>query len=122
VTGPVRDEVLRLDDRRYEAMLAGDVAALGQLLSERLVYTHTDARVDTKQGYLAFVGARPYARIDHAVEHVIADEQVVLIRGTMEATVQRDGIARELRNATLVAWVNEGGTWRLAASQPTPIP
>lgn len=41
-------EIKTLEDRRYKAMLNNDVATLDQLLSDKLVYTHSNGQRDTK--------------------------------------------------------------------------
>ena len=42
----VFDEIKALEDRRYRAMLAGDAAALDDLCSGDLIYTHSKADRD----------------------------------------------------------------------------
>ena len=44
--------VIDLDRRRMEAMARKDVAALNELISDDLVYTHSSARLDTKQSLI----------------------------------------------------------------------
>jgi hypothetical protein len=44
----VIDEIKALEDRRYRAMLAGDAAALDDLCSGDLIYTHSKADYDDK--------------------------------------------------------------------------
>ena len=41
--------IIDLDKKRMNAMEAKDIATLNALLSDTLVYTHSSARVDTKQ-------------------------------------------------------------------------
>jgi hypothetical protein len=45
-------EIKALEDRRYDAMLGNDLATLDRLLSEQLVYTHSNGQRDTKNAYL----------------------------------------------------------------------
>ncbi|UDY23406.1 nuclear transport factor 2 family protein [Nocardioides sp. Kera G14] len=117
----VEAEIRALEDRRFRAMLDGDVETLRELLSERLMYTHTDGRVDTKESYLAtLAGGGPYVEIDHPVRELVADDHVALVSGAMVATLDKGGVVSRLDNATLSVWLNEEGTWRYAAFQPTP--
>ena len=46
-------EIKALGDRRYRAMLAGDVAVLDELCSDDLIYTHSKADYDDKRSYLS---------------------------------------------------------------------
>ena len=43
------DEVKALEDLHYQAMLAGDTAALDELCSDDLIYTHSKADHDDKR-------------------------------------------------------------------------
>ena len=45
-------ELKALEDRRYSAMLAGDMAVLDELCSDDLIYTHSKADYDDKRSYL----------------------------------------------------------------------
>ena len=45
-------EIKALEDRRYSAMLAGDMAVLDELCSDDLIYTHSKADHDDKRSYL----------------------------------------------------------------------
>jgi len=47
-TGSVADQIHALEVERYAAMIAGDVEALGRLLSDRLVYSHSTGDHDSK--------------------------------------------------------------------------
>jgi hypothetical protein len=38
-----REEIKALEDKRYRAMIAGDVAVLDDLCSDDLIYTHSKA-------------------------------------------------------------------------------
>jgi ketosteroid isomerase-like protein len=42
-------DVIKLEERRYAAMLAGDVAALREIFAEDAVYTHSNGIADDKQ-------------------------------------------------------------------------
>jgi len=46
----VAGQIRELEARRYQAMTDGDAATLDGLLSADLVYTHSNADVDTKRG------------------------------------------------------------------------
>ena len=44
--------VIDLDKKRMTAMAQKDIATLSTLLSDDLVYTHSSARLDTKQSLI----------------------------------------------------------------------
>ena len=45
-------KVIDLDKQRMDAMAKKDLAALNKLISDDLVYTHSSARLDTKQSLI----------------------------------------------------------------------
>lgn len=116
--------ILDLEDRRYEAMLSGDVAQLSELCSARLSYTHSRGERDDKKSYLEKVAAGffVYHEIAHPADNVILAGDAALVTGRMTARVSVSGAVRHIDNSYLAAWLREdGGAWRLVAYQPTPI-
>ena len=121
----MQDEIRAQEARRYAAMRDGDLEALDRLLSERLVYAHSNATTDTKASYLDTLrdGSLRYLRVEFETHQVLeagADAAVAL--GTMSARVFRYGGEREIGGMTCAVWNREGGEWRLLAYQPTAIP
>lgn len=116
--------IAQLEERRYEAMRRADLAALGELLSEDLVYTHSNAARDDKASYLEKVGAKffDYHRIDHEDQHIKVRGSVALVMGVMKADVSLNGTAKSLNNRYLAVWLLEDAGWRFAAYAPTPVP
>src|SRR5215467_3298937 len=45
-------KIIDLDKKRMEAMAKKDIATLNALISDDLVYTHSTARLDTKQSLI----------------------------------------------------------------------
>ena len=48
-----QQEILRLEDFRFKAMVRGDLLALDKVLSEDLTYTHTTGALDSKAQLIA---------------------------------------------------------------------
>ena len=113
----------QLEERRYEAMRRADLAALGELLSEELVYTHSNAARDDKASYLEKVRAKffDYHRIDHEDQDIKVRGDVALVTGVMKADVSLNGTPKSLNNRYLAVWLREGAGSRFAAYAPTPI-
>src|SRR5437867_5217748 len=62
-TTGVEAEVLRADDRRFEAMKKGDWAALDAALADDLIYVHSTARQESKAEHIANLrGGKPHYR------------------------------------------------------------
>ena len=110
-----------LEDRRYAAMISGDVATLDILLSGQAVYTHSLGDRDTKVEYLGKVAAKyfTYHQIDRPEENILIEGDTAVVVGRMTARVDVDGSERLLDNRSLAVWSRTGGVWRLLAYQPT---
>lgn len=119
-----RSQIDDLEDRRYTAMVDGDLTVLGDLLSDDVIYTHSNASVDTKASYLDRLrsGDLVYHSLEHTTDGVVSRPGVVIIGGTMSGSIHLHGVAKSLNSRVVAVWVAEDGRWRLAAFQPTPVP
>lgn len=118
------EEVLRLDDKRYDAMRLHDVGALAELLHEACIYTHSNAACDDRTAYLRKVsdGTYKYRSIVPSERRVTIVGDTAVIHGRMTARADVEGKLREIDNFAAAVWVVEAGRWRLLAYQPTVIP
>ena len=118
-----REEVKALENKRYRAMIAGDVAVLDDLCSDDLIYTHSKADYDDKQSYLHKVGTRyfTYLEITHPADRILVVNGAALVTGRMTAKVLVAGTIVQVDNRYLAVWVREQGAWKFVAYQPTPI-
>jgi ketosteroid isomerase-like protein len=117
-------QISDLEDRRYTAMVDADLDTLDDLLSDDVIYTHSDASVDTKASYLDTLraGSLVYLTLEHTTDLVLIRPGVAVVAGTMSGSIRRNGAAKTLNSRAVAVWVSEDGRWRLAAFQPTPIP
>jgi ketosteroid isomerase-like protein len=120
----VAGQISALEARRYEAVTAGDLAALDELLAADLVYTHSDASADSKQSYLEKLAAGyfKYGPISHPEHSILVHGDCALVFGDMRGEVQIAGQVRVLNSRSLAVWVRENGNWALLAFQPTKYP
>lgn len=125
---PTDRAILEWEQRRREALLAGDTTALEGLLSDALVYVHSTAVRDTKDSYLRKIrdGVLRYLSLEFSELQAQGSEGVALVTGRMRATVLKDGREKQVASVFLTVWVPEpygvGSTWRLRAHQGTPLP
>src|SRR5258708_2183825 len=115
------DEIRGLERQRSDAMIRADRAALESLFDDELVWTHSSARVDSKQGFIDTVlsGAVRYLKIE-------ISDQVVRIHGTLAVTTGLaamrallKGEERDLFNRYTAVWSKRSGNWRMVAWQST---
>ena len=120
----VAGQISALEARRYEAVTAGDVAALDELFAADLVYTHSDASADSKQSYLEKLanGHFKYGPMSHPEHSIVVHGDCALVFGDMRGEVQIGGQVRVLNSRSLAVWVREDGHWALLAFQPTKYP
>lgn len=116
--------IARLEDARYQAMIARDLDALGRLLSDRLTYTHSTAQTESKAEYLASVakGVFKYRDIKISERAIREVGGTVLVTGRITIDILIDGQPKLLQSRFLNVWAEEGGDWRMIAWQSTPIP
>ena len=117
-------ELLRLEARRCDAMIAADVDALDTLLSDRLTWTHASARQDTKASFLAGLraGGTRYLEMKRSDEQVRVHGEVAVVTGLVEMRASIKGEERELRNRYTNVWVKVDSSWRMVAWQSTAVP
>jgi ketosteroid isomerase-like protein len=120
----VAEQIRALEARRYQAVTAGDVAALDELFAADLVYTHSDASADSKQSYLEKLAAGhfEYGPISHPETSIVVHGDCALVFGDMRGEVRIAGQLRVLNSRSLAVWGREQGSWVLLAFQPTKYP
>jgi len=117
-------DVLRADDRRFEAMRRGDWAALDAALSEDLTYVHSTARLESKAEHIANLRAgKPHYRgIAPRERRARVHGGIGLVHGVSEMHVERDGKEQRFTVRYLAVYLKAGEHWRLIAWQSTRQP
>jgi hypothetical protein len=121
-------EVRGIEQIRFDAMLAGDLNTIADLLDTRLIYVHSSGLADTRDSYLAALAKTEYTY--HSVE--VTKENAAIVEGdfviinrdlSVSMTVRSTGktVSRQI-NATST-WVRNAArnTWLLLASHSTNI-
>ena len=105
-------------------MLQGDTETLGELLSERLVYTHSGGAKDSRQSYLQKLtsGALRYDMLEFLAPHARLIGPVGLVAASMKASVSGTGGERKINSTYLAVWAYEDSGWKLEFIQSTPLP
>jgi hypothetical protein len=116
-------DVIKLEERRYAAMLAGDVAALREIFAEDAVYTHSNGIADDKQAYLKALtsGEFIYRTIERFDEQVKILDRGALVTGRIRLLVDFKAGPKVLESRFLSLWVQNGERWQHLAWQSTPL-
>ncbi|MGH3278743.1 MAG: nuclear transport factor 2 family protein [Trebonia sp.] len=120
----VAKQISELEAKRYQAMTDGDVGTLAGMFSADLVYTHSDASSDSKQGYLDKLasGHFDYGVMEHPEHSIVVHGNCALVFGDMRGEVRISGQPRMLNSKCLAVWVRDHENWVLLAFQPTKYP
>jgi hypothetical protein len=121
---PTPQESLALLDTQWNQFrLSGDVDALGKLLADDWLLTHSDGRVQTKQDYLTelSLGARR--------NQAIANEDLAfrfyaglgVVTGVSVQSGVSNGLAWQGRFRFTRVWVRRGDAWQMVASHSSRI-
>lgn len=114
-------DVLRADDRRFEAMRRGDWAALDAALADDMTYVHSTARLESKAEHVANLRAgRPHYRgIAPRERRARVHGGIGVVNGVSEMHVERDGKEQRFTVRYLAVYAKAGEQWRMIAWQST---
>ena len=117
-------KVIDLDRQRMSAMAQKDIAALNKLIADDLVYTHSSARLDTKE---SLIGAMESGRTVYTAvvpSDVKAQDlgDTVVLTGNARISVNSGANAMNFGVRFTDVWVNKSGQWQMVAWQSTRTP
>lgn len=116
--------IRELEDRRYDAIVRGDVDTFVALAHPDLVYIHSSATVDTLDSYREKLdsGFYVYHRVEHPISRVVIAGDTAYVLGEMHADITAGGAPKSMVNAALAVWVRTDDGWRLLSYQATVKP
>ena len=116
--------VIDLDKKRMLAMATKDIATLDALLADDLVYTHSSARLDTKQSLIANMksGATVYSLVDPSEVRAQDVGDAVILTGVARIKVSSNGNDLDFRVRFTDAYAKRTGRWQMVAWQSTRLP
>jgi ketosteroid isomerase-like protein len=112
--------VLRADAARLAAMMAGDGAALSRLMSDELVFVHSDGRTESKAAYVKNMTAGDTAYTNaktSELQTLKPSADVVVLIGVQDMRKKLGDTWTDIHLRFLSVWRNENGTWRMFAWQ-----
>ena len=117
-------KIIELDRQRMDAMSRKDIAALNSLLSDELVYTHSSARLDTKQSLIGAMesGATVYTSVEPSDVKAADFGNVVVLTGSARIHVTSQGKPNAFSVRFTDVYVEKNRQWQMVAWQSTRIP
>ena len=116
--------IIALDKERMQAMMDKDIAKLNNLLCKDLIYTHSSARLDTKQSLIGGMESGTSVYVSVEPSDVVAQDlgDVVVLTGRAQINVTANGTPNEFAVRFTDVYQNQNGTWRMVAWQSTKFP
>lgn len=113
-------DIEALQERWRAAMAAGDASTLASLYSDDLIYVHSDARIESKEAFLAPIvaGKMRLALSPCDTPRIRSYEESAVVSACYEI----QGTKASSRHLFLTVWADQAGTWRIVTQQTTRVP
>ncbi len=117
-------KIIALDKQRMEAMCRRDIPALNALLADDLVYTHSSARLDSKQSLIKGMesGTTVYTSVEPSDVKAQDFGDTVVLTGAARIQVTTNGRPIQFGVRFTDIYVNKNGQWQMVAWQSTRLP
>ena len=116
--------IIELDKRRMTAMAQKDIATLNELIADDLVYTHSTARLDTKQSLIGNMESGSTVYTSVVPSDVKAQDlgDTVVLTGSCRISVNAGGRPNSFGVRFTDVYANRGGRWQMVTWQSTRLP
>ena len=116
--------VIDLDKKRMTAMAQKDITTLNRVLSDDLIYTHSSARLDTKQSLIGNMesGSAVYTAVEPSDVKAQDLGDTVVLTGSCRISVMSQGRPNSFSVRFTDVYANKGGQWQMVAWQSTRLP
>jgi len=117
-------KVIDLDRQRMEAMAKKDLSKLNELIADDLIYTHSSARLDTKQSLIGNMESGSTVYTSVVPSDVKAQDlgDTVVLTGSCKISVMSGGKPNSFGVRFTDVWANKGGRWQMVTWQSTRTP
>ena len=117
-------KIIDLDRHRMTAMAQKDIAKLNSVLSDDLVYTHSSARIDTKQSLIGAMesGTTVYTAVEPFDVKAQDLGDAVVLTGSARISVMSNGKPNAFSVRFTDVYANKGGQWQMVTWQSTRLP
>jgi len=124
MSDPRAAEILRLDEARRAALIAGDLATLDRLLADDLVHVHGTGLPDGKAHYFQDLRETfEFVEIRRGETEVRLYGEAAVVTGPMvhKVRLRADGSMVEMAAYGIQIWECRAPGWQLVFYQATPV-
>ena len=116
--------IIELDRKRMTAMAEQDIATLSEVLADDLIYTHSSARLDTKQSLIGNMqsGSTVYNAVEASDVKAQDLGSAVVLTGIARIRVTSGGKPNAFAVRFTDVYANRGGKWQMVTWQSTKLP
>src|SRR5882757_3590660 len=116
--------IIDLDRKRMLAMAEKDIATLNAVLADDLIYTHSSARLDTKQSLIGNMesGGTVYTAVEPSDVKAQDLGDTVVLTGSCRISVMSQGRPNSFSVRFTDVYANKGGQWQMVTWQSTRLP
>ncbi|HLY90480.1 MAG TPA: nuclear transport factor 2 family protein [Acetobacteraceae bacterium] len=116
--------IIELDRKRMTAMAEKDIATLNAVLADDLIYTHSSARLDSKQSLIGNMesGATVYNSVEPSDVKAQDLGSTVVLTGVARIRVTSGGKPNAFGVRFTDVYANKGGKWQMVTWQSTRLP
>ncbi len=107
-----------------EALLSGNEAQLRAISSKHLSYGHSNGLIENQDAFVATLisGKSVFLSIDLSEQTMDQVENTAIVRHTLYAKTNNEGVLGEVKLKVLMIFQKEKGAWKLLARQAVKIP
>ena len=116
--------IIDLDKKRMQAMAEKDFATLNAVLADDLIYTHSSARLDSKQSLIGNMqsGATVYTSVEPSEVKAQDLGDAVVLTGVAQIKVVSNGKPNAFGVRFTDIYAKRNGRWQMVTWQSTRLP
>jgi ketosteroid isomerase-like protein len=119
-----KQEILKVDEERNQALQKGDAATLDRIYSDDLVYTNTSGEIMTKAQHLEDVKTKQlkFISFKHEDVQVTVHGDAGFLTGISKSVVDRHGVVSHTQRRFLNVFMKKDGQWQCVAHFEADLP
>lgn len=120
----VKDEILKVDEERNQALQKGDIATLDRIYSDDLVYTNATGVILSKAKHLEEIKARSlhFVSFEHDDVQVTMHGDAAFLTGISKSVVEYHGSVSHSHRRFLNVFMKKGAQWQCVAHFEADMP